>query len=434
MADLASINNIYNYYLTTYAPKTDSKFDAHKKSELRNVYNSMVKVNKDAPLYLVDKSQDTKAYVVGLKENARALHNTIASLGGLKEDELLSKKVAFSSDDSVASVTFIGSGKQAEKAPEFDIEVVDLAKTQVNRGKYLPQDIKRLADRTYSFDVSTNGLNYEFQYSVNSEDTNRSVQDKLVRLINSANIGLNARVDVNANNHSALIIESKNTGTPANGREMFEISDNNTSLVSGSVDYFGLSNVTTHASNSKFVINGMEREASGNLFTVENMYEINLNRVSNPGEEPVKIGVRADLESMAVNVSKLIDGYNKFIDIAGSYTEKNPLANNLVSEMRGLADSRGDDLKGVGISINDDGHISVDKNELMKDLDENNASDKFNVIQGFAGSMLSKTDQVAINPMNYANKVVVAYKNPGHNFTAPYVTSNYAGMLFNSYC
>ena len=67
MADNSVINSVYNYYLTTYAPKTDSKFDTHKKSELRGVYNSIVKMNKEAPLYIVDKSQEKRAVNVNAK-------------------------------------------------------------------------------------------------------------------------------------------------------------------------------------------------------------------------------------------------------------------------------------------------------------------------------------------------------------------------------
>ena len=44
-------NNVYNYYLTTYAPQPScSRYDTHKKSELKNVYNSIVKLSKDSPL------------------------------------------------------------------------------------------------------------------------------------------------------------------------------------------------------------------------------------------------------------------------------------------------------------------------------------------------------------------------------------------------
>ncbi len=43
------MNAVYNNYLTAYTPKPLTKYDTHKKSELRSVYNSIVKINKEAP-------------------------------------------------------------------------------------------------------------------------------------------------------------------------------------------------------------------------------------------------------------------------------------------------------------------------------------------------------------------------------------------------
>ena len=54
------MNTVYNNYLTTYTPKPLTKFDSHKKSELRNVYNSIVKLNKDAPWYLPTRSEERR--------------------------------------------------------------------------------------------------------------------------------------------------------------------------------------------------------------------------------------------------------------------------------------------------------------------------------------------------------------------------------------
>ena len=138
MANEAAVNNIYNYYLTTYAPKSDSKFDTHKKSELRGIINSIVKLNKEDPLYIVDRSQATKAYAVGLKENARAFKNTIASLGGLDESELLNRKTANSTNRGIAEAIYIGENGEDATAPSFELGVTKLATTQTNIGKMLP--------------------------------------------------------------------------------------------------------------------------------------------------------------------------------------------------------------------------------------------------------------------------------------------------------
>ena len=105
MAYNAAINTVYNHYLTTYAPKSTSKYDTHRKSELRSIYNSMVKLNKESPLYILDTSRESREYVIGLKENARQLRNTIASLGGLDEEEMINKKSAYSSNEDIVRAT-----------------------------------------------------------------------------------------------------------------------------------------------------------------------------------------------------------------------------------------------------------------------------------------------------------------------------------------
>ena len=65
------LNTVYNNYVSTYAPKPLTKYDTHKKGELRSVYNSIVKLNKDEPWYLPTTSKDTLQYAVNMKENAR---------------------------------------------------------------------------------------------------------------------------------------------------------------------------------------------------------------------------------------------------------------------------------------------------------------------------------------------------------------------------
>lgn len=120
------LSNVYNHYMTTYAPKSSSPYDSHKKSELRSIYNTIVKMNKEAPLCILDTSKDAQKFAVDMKENARDLRNTIASLGGLDEEDLLNKKVAYSSNENIVSVKYIGPDDQADAEPHH-IEVQHLA-------------------------------------------------------------------------------------------------------------------------------------------------------------------------------------------------------------------------------------------------------------------------------------------------------------------
>ena len=433
-ANNSIINNIYNYYLTTYAPKSVTQFDTHKKSELRGVYNSIVKLNKDDSLYIVDKSEATREYAVGLKENARSFRNTIASLGGLSDDELLNKKTAYSSNESIASASFIGENNPEAEVPSFELSVQKMASSQVNLGKSLPNGESMLGEDTYSFDVGINGLNYEFQYNIREDDTNLDVMNRISRLISNSGIGLKAEVVPGENDTSAIRIESVNTGSTGDGSLLFSITDNNTSKKAGSVDYFGLGNVVSESSDSEFTVNGMQRHASGNTFTVEKTYEVTITGVSADENDTATIDLKNDFESMTSNISSLIDGYNAFVDTADSYAESHPKANRLVREMGAIASLRKEELANIGIDVTDEGRLALNEETLSKAAFEGTLNDNFEALKTFTGQMLKKANDVSLNPMNYADRTVVAYKNPGHNFAAPYVASPYTGMMFNSYC
>ena len=155
---MARIDNAYAYYISTYAKKTVSRYDSHKKSELRKVYNKIVKINKDSPLYKIPNLTDAKKYAIDIKENARSIQNVVASLSdqyGSFEDSF-KKKVAMSSDDEKVSVTYIGDGSEESKTNNFDIEVQRLATPQVNQGRFLKDNTLSMRPGAYSFELHMN--------------------------------------------------------------------------------------------------------------------------------------------------------------------------------------------------------------------------------------------------------------------------------------
>ena len=220
----AVLNTVYYTYLATYSPRQLTKYDTHKKSELRSVYNSIVKLNKDAPWYLPTTSKDTQHYAVSLKENARELHNAIAQLGGLEQDGMFRKKSAYSTDTEVAEAAYIGSDALTGTSPEFDLEVKELATPQENLGYFLPDLATTLVPDTYSFDIAINDMNYEFQFNINTGDTNRQIMERLTRLINNADIGITAEV-AESDSRYALRLTSDTTGIPAGKPYHFRVSD-----------------------------------------------------------------------------------------------------------------------------------------------------------------------------------------------------------------
>ena len=434
MADIAALNTVYNHFLTAYAPEgSNSKYDTHSKRELRGVYNSIVKMNKDAPLFLLDTEADTQEFAVGLKEGARALKNVISSVSPGKGEDLLSKKAVSSSDESIVTASYIGDVDEGEDAPSLEMEVKSLAKSQVNMGKSLPEGEMALSPDTYSFDIHSRDLDYEFQFNIGEEDTNRTIEEKLARLINKSNIGLHANVASDGEGNVALRLESDDTGLRNGERLKFNISDDKTSKTKGAVDYFGLNSIETYPSDSSFILNGEERSTSNNKFTIDKTFEITLNGVSKEGES-VSIGLKTDVESITENISHLIEGYNSFLNKAASYLDSQPHSGRLMNEMNGISNRYGSALKSIGLNVQEDGTIELDRNTLQKTAQEPDALKRFSGIKEFTGNVLNKANEIQLNPMEYTNRTIVAYKNPGKSFASPYVTSNYSGMMFSSYC
>lgn len=434
MADFATLS-VYNHYLTSYASKGTTSFDTHKKSELRNIYHSIVKLNKESPLYLLDSSSESKIFAIDLKEDARQLQSTIASLGGLDEAALLKKKEAFSSDESIASVSYIGSREDATDAPTLSLEVHSLASPQVNMGHFIPSDSSvALKPETYSFDLNINDLNYEFQFQVRDTDTNLDIQNRLTRLINNANIGLKAEVMEDGEGNSSLKLTSQKSGLPSEGEYVFHVSDGQTSKTSGVVEYLGIGAITRIPSNAELTVDGVPHSELSNTFTLDKNYRITLKGLTPEDGTPVNIGMKTDIENLTANLRQLAGGYNHFLRSAIEYTQKHPKSNQLVSEMWHLAGSFAEPLSDIGMNIAEDGAIEINEDLLQQSVLAGNVEKDFDQIKDFTKALFRKSSQVSLNPMSYVEKTIVAYKNPGRNYASPYITSAYSGMLFNSYC
>ena len=169
------------------------------------------------------------------------------------------------------------------------------------------------------------------------------------------------------------------------------------------------------------------------------MFDVELKGLTAP-DETVTVGLKTDVDSITDNINSLIGSYNTFISAAGNYAERFGGTNRLVREMGAIALRYQDSLQKIGISAQSDKTMSIDEDRLKEAIASEEAEgagedvSSYQTLSGFAESLLKKTTQVSINPMEYVDRTIVAYKNPGRNFINPYMTSAYSGMIFNSYC
>lgn len=399
----------------------------------------MVKTNKESPLYKLSNEDAVAKFAIDIKENAKSIQNVVASLSDSYGDftDSFRKKVAVSSDEASVSVKYIGDGSHAEELEGFSIEVKQLSSPQINRGNYLKNDALSFTPGTYTFDLNTNNSSYEFQYNVKNAETNLDVMKKIAGLVNRSNLGISATIrhgrSEETTGSSALTLTSRQSGRSDLESHLFEITPGTSAESIRAMDLLGIDHIMKDAENSIFTFDGETFSSLTNTFTINDTFDLSLNKVSEEGK-PAEISFKNDVEAVADNIMSLVNAFNGILNIAANTSaEATGDTNKLLTEMSSISRSRRESLGDIGLVVGENGIISLDKERLEKAIQPERSEETFGRLSRFKAAIGDKANTVAINPMNYVNKVVVNYKNPGRTFAAPYFSSVYSGMMLDRY-
>lgn len=424
------ISSVYSYYLSQYGNKSNSKYDSHTRTQLKNTYSKVVKINSQTPVYKLDLSTAAQKYAIDLKEHARALENITEDLSDGADGTMTFKKSAVSSNASAVNASYITDFGAASDDESFDINVKQLACSQLNTGNYLQPRSKHIKPGEYSFDLSINDVIYEFQFKVDNSETTNNIQNKIARLINRSNIGLTANIKEDSLGNTAINIESELTGINGTTPVIFSIKsdDANNQLL---IDTLGLDRVTQYPSNAIFDVDGDERSSMSNSITINKAYDVKLSKVT---EEPVTISLKADADSIVESLNELVAGYNNLISVTNDENNNHfQGTEKLQNEIASIARSYKKQLADSGLSLNKDGTISADKEVIINADNKDALSHIYESLNSFKNSIKEKAEDIALNPMDYVNNKIIAYKNPLRSFPDPYNLSAYTGMMFNGY-
>lgn len=424
------ISSVYSYYLSQYGNKSNSKYDSHTRTQLKNTYSKVVKINSQTPVYKLDLSTAAQKYAIDLKEHARALENITEDLSDGADSTMTFKKSAVSSNASAVNASYITDFGAASNDESFDINVKQLACSQLNTGNYLQPRSKHIKPGEYSFDLSINDVIYEFQFKVDNSETTNNIQNKIARLINRSNIGLTANIKEDSLGNTAINIESESTGINGTTPVIFSIKSddaNNQPLI----DTLGLDRVTQYPANAIFDVDGDERSSMSNSITINKAYDVKLSKVT---EEPVTISLKADADSIVESLNELVAGYNNLISVTNDENNNHfQGTEKLQNEIASIARSYKKQLADSGFSLNKDGTISADKEVIINADNKDALSHIYESLNSFKNSIKEKAEDIALNPMDYVNNKIIAYKNPLRSFPDPYNLSAYTGMMFNGY-
>ena len=422
---MARIDTAYNYFMTTYGDNIGNRYESHKKSELRDTYNRIVKANKDSPLYKIKDTEDMGQFAIDIKEHANSMALSVSNLSSAGEDisSIMDKRIASSSQPDSVDAIYVGDADS--DAEPFTIEVNALATPQVNTGNFLRSDGHDFAEGQYSFDLDIKNHSYEFQFNVNKGETNLNVQSKIVRLLNTSDVGLSASlISDDKTGSKAIQVVSKSTGHDNDEDLLFGISS---TISWRELNTLGINRVTQQPANSSFKLNGTEHQSLSNTFTVNKTFELVLKAPSN-GE--VNIGLMNDTEALSNGINQLLDSYNGMIDIGLKYNGAHQ-NRTLFNEISSIARNQAEVLEAVGITADSLGHLSLDKESLAETINSGDSRSAFDTLNELKSSIGKAASKASINPMAYVDKAIVEYKNPGKSLAAPYATSAYSGMMVN---
>ncbi|MDF2904802.1 MAG: fliD2 [Herbinix sp.] len=425
------MTSIYNYMLESYPMKREVMYPAHKRSELKRVYNNIVDLSRRSPLYKINLSKENQDYTFGIKETVLELKAKLVGMEDSVNAGFASKSVMVS-DEKVLSARLLE--EDTEGLPEeITFQVSSLASVQVNVGKELMLISKGFPSGQYEFNAKVMDQDYTLNYFHESRTENSEALKTVAEFINVSLPGVNAAVERGStSDYGRIVITSEQAGR--NNEPAFDFSDSGYNST-GIVEYFGLDRVEKPSGSAEFLINDTARQTTTNTFNLEGKLRITLNGIS---EEPASLKIVPDSEKILSSVEAVLNTYNRLVRLAQNRTQdfrEHYRASKLISEMKGLEKLYSEELEACGMIADEKGYLSINDSLAVQAAIDGGMESLFKRENGFIAKLKDKTESIAINPMEYLEKTIVTYPNKdSKTFPNPYVTSMYSGLFFSSYC
>lgn len=423
----AVYNNLIASYL--YVGKGRGRNSTvHGEVSLKDHYNDIVSLNKKTPTYIIRLNEDNQEYILDLKDRSMSIMDDIKNYYD-NVDVYFKRKRAYSDNRAVDAEIVTDD---YERLPEeFDIKVNQLASPQVNRGKEFYEDGMGLSPGSYSFRVNVNDHQYSLKYNVGRNKKNINIMNDIAKMINRADIGIQASVGRTADKKVYMEFESDATGNY--GEDIFSFSDSqNADNAKGIVDYYGIGNVASKPKSLMFELDGNNKTSMSNEVILNKTLTLNIKRA---GEDNIHIGYAADGTDAVRSVAKIVKSYNNVIEADNRYRQKTGESTRLADQFRLIYERHEEELAEAGISRDEDGYLVLDEKAAGKSFEKGVFQDVFSKESPFLNELEKKNKMIALNPLEYTKKIMVSYPDYSkEGFAQTYMTSMFSGMLFNYYC
>ena len=153
-------------------------------------------------------------------------------------------------------------------------------------------------------------------------------------------------------------------------------------------------------------------------------YALNVKEISMEMGEAAEDVLSGQQENKGANLHKMTKLFNSLLKKSDEFGRANGKLSRPGGELRNLVERHTAELLDSGISVNEEGYLSVPDD-----------GDRLSVPEKFTRDLAAKCEQMSMNPMEYVEKKIYSYAHLHQNdIGSAYESSLYSGMLFNSYC
>ena len=368
------ISNISNYQSTNINNFYGIK-NLNKDFNISNIFN------------IAKSSYKSNAYALYDKNNAVFVGNYTSILSNLKE---INSKLTNNNKNSVLNSIDVSSTNEniieaksyftLKEKNSYKVNVSQIAKAQVNTSSSLiSNDMSTMGISTIN--ISNKTKNYSFNIDSNGKTNKESLID-IAAKINKSNIGISAIVK-EKDNKSVLELIGDRTG------------ENEDFLVTGTDEFMlqtNLSNITQIARDAIFDVSKNGNTIVKNKKSSSNEIDIDGYKVSATLKDvgQVTINMNIDKKKVSDAVNNFVSAYNTTINFLSENVNKGSAISRQIDNLK-IPEIYEKNLSSIGISINKEGRLSVDKN-VLNDALNNNIEDVEKVL-GSKYSVFSKIDK-----------------------------------------
>lgn len=426
--------SVYNHLIQGLIMMRPNRFDAHKKTELQNVYRDIMRLTSEQPLYKVTFDESAQEYTLGIKNAALSLSSMVKELNTEETSSVFHNQILVSDQPDIVDVALLEGSSLPSRDLPLEVEVHTLSSPQENHGHYVPSGESSLVNGMYNFTIGIEENVYSFQFNVSKGATNLELQKKLSDFINKTAIGLRTRIVQEPDTGISRLDLIAITAGSVNGDVSFQPSDVRFPEDSshGIIEHFGLNQVAEPPVNTTFSINGMPKEVRGRSYLYNNCLTLSL---KNTSFLPVTIGKVTNQEPIIEKIHTFVDKYNSLHQFVNERQPSNHRSKKLLYDLGLTMRQFSGELGNCGIHLSRSGVLSVDDDSLYSAAADGRLEKLFSDRSSFSSTLIKKFSDISLNPMEYLEKKVITYPNLTAKKTLnPYVSSIYCGLLYNNYC